>query len=132
MATAHTQPLIGHCLCGAARFEAVSIPLWQSHCHCQSCRRATASAFTSFFGIADGHWRWTGTPPATYASSPGVWRDFCSTCGTQMAFRSNRLPGEIHFYAATLTDPLRFEPTNHVHFAEALPWANITDGLPRQ
>ena len=124
-------PLTGHCLCGATRFEATATPLWQAHCHCESCRRATASAFTSYFCITDGHWRWTGSAPATYGSSPGVWRDFCGTCGTQMAFRATRYPGEIHFYAATLTDPARFEPSVHVHSDEALPWLHLSDGLPR-
>lgn len=126
-----TPPFTGHCLCGAIRFEATAAPLWQAHCHCESCRRATASAFTSFFGMAEGAWRWTGTRPATFASSPGVWRDFCPACGTQMAYRATRFPGEMHFYAATLEDPAAFQPESHVHSAEALPWLHLSDGLPR-
>lgn len=126
-----TPPFTGHCLCGAIRFEATAAPLWQAHCHCESCRRATASAFTSFIGMAEGAWRWTGALPATYASSPGVWRDFCQICGTQMAYRSTRFPGEMHFYAATLQDPAGFQPENHVHSGEAVPWVHLSDGLPR-
>lgn len=126
-----TPPITGHCLCGAIRYEATAAPLWQAHCHCESCRRATASAFTSFFGVSDDQWRWTGAAPATYASSPGVWRDFCPTCGTQMAYRSTRAPGEMHFYAATLDDPAAFRPEVHDHSDEALPWLHLSDGLPR-
>ena len=127
-----TPPYSGHCLCGATRFRCTAAPLWQVHCHCESCRRATSSAFTSFFGVADGAWAWTGAALATYASSPGVWRDFCATCGAQMAYRSDRYPGEIHFYAALLDDPVTYAPTGHVHAAEMLPWLHLSDGLPRK
>lgn len=127
-----TPPFTGHCLCGTVSFACDAAPLWQSHCHCQSCRRATASGFTSFLGVADGHWRWSGTAPVPHASSPGVRRDFCATCGTQMACRSDRFPGECHVYAATLDDPSADAPTGHVHTAEQLPWVHLADGLPRR
>lgn len=120
----------GHCLCGAITFQCSDKPLWQAHCHCESCRRATSSAFTSFFGMADGSWAWTGAQPVVFQSSPGVWRDFCGRCGAQVAYRSERYPGEIHFYAALLDDATIFEPTEHVHSDEALPWVHLADGLP--
>lgn len=127
-----TPPYGGHCLCGAIRYVCDAAPLWQAHCHCESCRRATASPFTSYFGVADGAWRWTGAPPATYASSPGVWREFCARCGTPMAYHADRYPGERHFFAATLDDPQSFAPTEHVFSAEALAWVHLADGLPRR
>ena len=125
-------PYGGHCLCGATRYICKAEPLWQAHCHCESCRRATASPFTSYFGVADGQWLWTGAHPATFSSSHGVWRDFCATCGTPMAYRSERYPGETHFFAATLDDPSTFNPTAHVHVAERLNWVHLTDGLPQR
>ena len=127
-----TPPFTGRCLCGAVSFVCEAEPLWQAHCHCTSCRRATASAFTSFFGMAEDHWHWTGSTPATYRSSPGVQREFCPTCGTQMTYRSTAFPGECHFYAATLDDPAAFTPTVHVHSAERLPWVHLSDGLPQK
>lgn len=127
-----TPPFTGRCLCGAVTFRCTELPLWQAHCHCESCRRATASPFTSFFGVRNGTWDWTGAPPATYNSSPGVQRDFCPTCGTQMAFRSTRWPDETHFYAATLHDPTTYAPTRHHHAAERLPWLHLADDLPQK
>jgi hypothetical protein len=121
----------GHCLCGAITYRCDAPPLWQMHCHCDSCRRATGAAFASFFGMSDGAWSWTGDQPATHSSSPGVTRQFCPTCGTPMGYRADRFPGEQHFYAGTLDDPAAYTPTAHVHFAEHLPWANPQDSLPR-
>ncbi len=127
-----TPPFTGRCLCGAVTFRCTGAPLWQAHCHCESCRRATASPFTSFLGVADTDWTWTGARPATYPSSPGTWRDFCPACGTQMTYRSTRFPGETHFYAATLDRPQDYAATEHVHTDEMLPWLHLSDGLPRR
>lgn len=126
------QPMTGRCFCGDVTFSATAAPLWQAHCHCDSCRRATSSPFTSFFGAANGAWTWTGKSPATFASSEGVWRDFCPRCGSQMSYRSTRYPDEIHFYAASLDDPTRFAPTVHVHTNEQLSWVHLNDGLKRR
>jgi hypothetical protein len=123
-------PISGRCLCGKVRYLADAAPLWQMHCHCESCRRATASGFTSFFGIADGHWRWESDEPALYRSSPGVERRFCPQCGTQMSYRTTQAPGEMHFYAATLDDPGQYAPTAHDLADERLPWIVLCDGLP--
>ena len=96
----------GRCLCGAVRFafDPAGV-LWRGHCHCESCRRQTSSPFTTFFGLRNSAWRWTGAAPEIYRSSPGVRRYFCPTCGTPMAFASTRYPEETHFYAARLDDP---------------------------
>jgi len=122
----------GHCRCGAVRYVCDTKPLWQGHCHCESCRRATASGFTSYFGMQDGHWRWTGVLPASDASSPGVMRSFCATCGTPMSYHSERYPHETHFFAATLDDPASYAPSAHYHSDEMLPWVHLADDLPRR
>ncbi len=122
----------GRCLCGQVRYATEAPPLWQAHCHCESCRRATSSPFTSYFGMADGAWRWTGAPPAVFVSSPGVERFFCPNCGAPVAYRSVRWPGEMHFFAASLEAPEGYRPKAHVFWAEHLPWIALADGLPRK
>lgn len=122
----------GHCLCGGVSFEYEGPENWRAHCHCESCRRQTASPFTTFMGVPDGKWRWTGVTPSVYASSPGVRRHFCPTCGAPVAYQADRFPGEIHFYAALLENPVAFEPQGHVHWSEHLPWAYGGDDLPKK
>lgn len=48
-----------------------------------------------------------------------------------MAFQAEHYPGEIHLYAASLSDPAAFEPAFHVHYEERLPWLHIDDDLPK-
>ena len=127
-----TAEITGHCLCGTCGFAYSGAPRFMAHCHCESCRRATSAPFTSFIGVTDGQWRWTGDTPTDYASSPGVTRSFCAICGSQMTYRADSYPDEIHFYAATLDDPSHFKPTIHVHSDEMLPWIHVGDDLPRK
>lgn len=120
----------GRCLCGQLRYRADGPVLWQMHCHCESCRRATSSPMTTYFDVADGGWRWTGAAPAVHASSPGVERFFCPTCGSPMAYRSDAA-AEMHFLACTLDDPRDVQPEGHDFWEERLPWLLLADDLPR-
>jgi hypothetical protein len=64
----------GRCLCGGIRFEYGSengnAELFAGHCHCESCRRQTASPFTTFVGVANGTWRWTGGRRRCFKARP--------------------------------------------------------------
>ena len=121
----------GRCLFGKVTYRYSGPENWCGHCHCESCRRNTASPMTSFLGVPDQAYRWTGETPAVYESSPGVRRLFCRHCGTPMAYDADRFPDEIHFYAATLDEPADFVPEFHVHYGERLPWLALADALPR-
>ncbi|WP_299620250.1 GFA family protein [Pelagibius sp.] len=121
----------GRCLCGAVSYEYEGPENWRGHCHCASCRRNTAAPFTTFMGVAKSAYRFTGETPAVYHSSPGVRRYFCATCGTPIAYESDRWPDETHFYAAGLETPEDFVPDFHVHWAERLPWVHLDDDLPK-
>jgi hypothetical protein len=121
----------GHCLCGAITFAYEGPENWRAHCHCESCRRQTASPVTTFMGVPNGNWRWTGREPALYVSSPGVRRLFCPICGAPVAYDSDAQPDEIHFYAALLDDHSNFAPEDHGFWNERVPWLNIVDDLPK-
>ena len=119
----------GRCLCGAVRYAYTEPVNWRGHCHCESCRRNCSAPMTTFFGVDNGQWRWTGATPALYVSSPGVQRFFCGTCGTPMAYTHKQFPDETHFYAASLDDPADFVPERHFHYEERLPWLHLNDDL---
>ncbi|MEO1198768.1 MAG: GFA family protein [Pseudomonadota bacterium] len=121
----------GRCFCGAVRYQWFRAPLWACHCHCESCRRTCSAPFTSFFGLADDAWSWTGEEPVVFTSSPGVRRSFCGRCGAPMTFAADRFAGETHFYAATMDAPETYVATAHVYMAEKLPWIHLDDGLPQ-
>lgn len=121
----------GHCLCGAVKYAAKSDPLWVAHCHCGSCRRHTGGAVASFVGFTAADFEVTEGTLGEYASSSHATRSFCARCGTPMAYRTNKLPEEIHLYLGTLRHPERYTPQVHVHCAERLPWLHIEDEAER-
>jgi hypothetical protein len=118
-----TEERHGRCLCGDCRFVLYGASNWAGHCACESCRRATASAFTSFVGHPNGAWEWTRGAPANFECSPGQDRGFCATCGTPLYYRSARYPDETHFYAALLDDTRGLEFSQVFFAEEALDWA---------
>jgi hypothetical protein len=69
-------------------------------------------------------------------SSPGVFRSFCTRCGTPMAYETDELPEEIHLYLGTLDHPEAMRPKLEVFCRERLPWLKLTvdgesfDALP--
>lgn len=121
----------GRCLCRGIEYAFSGEPLWTAHCHCESCRRATSSAFATYVGVALDQFQYLKGEPTGYQSSPGVTRYFCATCGSPLAFVGTRWPGEIHLYAGSLENPDQIEPRGHVHVAEQLHWADLHDELPR-
>lgn len=123
-------PFTGRCLCGATTYTCTASPMWQGLCHCESCRRAAAAPYAAFFGMAAGTWAWTGQPPATRESSPGVFRDRCATCGTPMSYRTAGGGGAVDLFAPTLDDPAAFSPEVHFLWHERLPWVAQDEALP--
>ena len=121
----------GRCLCGSVTYEYEGPENWRGHCHCESCRRNTSAPFTTYLGVPNQAYRFTGDAPEVYESSPGVRRLFCRRCGTPMAYDADIFPDEIHFYAASLEHPEDFVPQFHVYYDEHVPWFEIRDELPR-
>ena len=122
----------GRCLCGAVCFEVDAPVKSVVNCHCESCRRQCSAPMTTYIGIEDGRWKWTGKVPKTYHSSPGVERTFCDNCGSPISFRSQNMSGVMHFYAAAMEEPEKFEPKLHVAIEEKLHWLKISDDLPKR
>lgn len=121
----------GGCLCGAVRYNFTGDFLWTAHCHCESCRRQTASPMTTFFSIEKAKFDYVGAPPGRYVSSPGVVRSFCAKCGTPIAYEYDEKPGEIHLYAVGLDDSSDIAPERHDFWNERVKWLSIRDDLPK-
>ena len=78
----------GRCLCGAVRYHLQGDALWVAHCHCQSCRRHTGTAMTTFVGVLKPQFRIVAGAARTFQSSTGVWRRFCPNCGTPLTYEA--------------------------------------------
>ena len=131
MKMSDTDKIKGRCLCGEIGFEYRGKVNWVLNCHCETCRRATSSPMTTWISVPNENFTILRGEPARFSSSPGVSRMFCATCGAQMSYENEKMPGEIHLYAASLVDPNAVEPTCHVFEGEKLAWFEVHDALPR-
>jgi hypothetical protein len=116
----------GGCLCGRVRFTVAGRPKWTAWCHCASCRRHTGAPVSAFAGYERDQVRFQAEP-SKYASSPGVLRGFCPTCGSTMTYEGERWPTEVHFHVGVLDEPQAFAPQGEAFPDERLPWLHIAD-----
>jgi|SRR5579859_4276644 len=121
----------GHCLCRAVEYSFDGAPNWTLHCHCEICRRASSAPITTWLSVPRATFRLVRGQPSTYASSPGVRRGFCGTCGSPMFYESDTMPDEVHLLACTLADPDAVRPVGHVFTVDQLAWFDSADDLPR-
>ena len=68
---------------------------------------------------------------AKHASSEGVERGFCPTCGTPLTFEADYLPGLVDVTVGSLTDPGRLAPRMHIWESRRLGWLQLADHWPR-
>jgi hypothetical protein len=123
--------LQGGCMCGAVRYEADGEPFHATLCHCVDCRRASGAPALAWFSVRHDALRWTRGTPARHASSPGVQRQFCGRCGTQLTWHSDQAPHEIDVTTCSLDDPDTVPPADHTFHTQRVRWLHLADGLPR-
>lgn len=112
----------GGCLCGRVRFRVVGPAKWTAYCHCRSCRKQTGAPVSAYAGFEREQAAFTAGEMAIYASSEGVRRGFCPTCGSPLTYEGSRWPTEIHFHISAFDRPEDFPPTDQAFAEERLAW----------
>lgn len=125
------EPIEGGCQCGGVRYRITGDPVMTALCHCTRCRRANAAPAVAWAMYADSQVAFVTSPPTVYVSSPGCARGFCPTCGTQISFTADYIPGLIDITIGSLDDPGAVAPSFHYWESKRLPWLQLADGLPR-
>ena len=127
-----TAPILeGGCLCGAVRYRIEAEPQLSEYCHCSMCRKAAGAPVVAWADFPAEAVRFTAGKPAEYASSDKARRGFCAACGSALYFRWLETPDRITLTIATLDDPERVAPTQHIFHADRLSWLELADTLPR-
>jgi hypothetical protein len=86
---------------------------------------------TTWISVPRSAFAFTSGSPRYFASSPSVRRGFCESCGSPLTYENERMPDEVHLYAASLSGPVEVTPSRHVFVSEQLPWLEVLDELPR-
>ncbi|MFC6336280.1 aldehyde-activating protein [Pseudomonas sp. CCM 7891] len=115
--------LHGSCFCKTVHYQADSLDMPISHCHCHSCRKVHAAAFVTTAGVMREHFRWSQGVEflSSFESSPGKLRHFCSRCGSHLMAEREHQPHVI-VRVATLDDDPGTQPTCHIWTSHDVPW----------
>jgi hypothetical protein len=123
-----SEPVGGHCKCGAVRYRLNGPPTYAGICHCDDCRRATGGAYVPWIGVHPDNLEVTEGQLAEYESSPGIFRGFCARCGSSLTFRGEGW-NDIAITVASLEDPDAVTPESNVYLRERLHWVRINEDM---
>jgi hypothetical protein len=121
----------GGCLCGSTRFRACGPATNVCYCHCRSCRLGSGAPLVAWVTFPVDRFEIVGGTLSEYASSQGVVRGFCATCGTSLTYAHDGRPAEIDVALATLDDPATLQPGFHVWVSHKPSWFRLDDDLPQ-
>ena len=80
----------GSCLCGAISYKISGEIKSVSNCYCTMCQKQHGAAFVTYGNILKDDIQITGLDNlATYESSQGVTRKFCSKCGSSLIWEGS-------------------------------------------
>ena len=124
-----TKNIDGACFCGTVHISVRGVPVAMGYCHCDSCRKWSASPVNAFTLWKPDQVRITrgADQVETFNKTPRSFRKWCKNCGGHIMNEHPQL-GLLDVYAATIPD-LAFVPGVHVNYQETV--LRIRDGLPK-
>ena len=121
----------GGCACGRLRFRSLAAPVDSGYCHCRICQRTSGAPLLAYVSFPVAAFAYTAGTPSRYASSASGSREFCSACGTQIAFRRSADAVTVDVNVGAMDEPAAYPPARHIWCESAIPWLRFADSLPR-
>ncbi|WP_102392088.1 GFA family protein [Enterovibrio norvegicus] len=120
----------GSCLCGQVKYHITGDIGEIVHCHCRTCQKAHAAAFSSVASVKDTDFEVVSGTLKSYESSLGKSRYFCKNCGSQI-YAKREHTQHIILRLGTLDTVPTSEQRNHIWVSHQAPWYTFSDDLPK-
>ena len=122
----------GSCLCGEVRYELDCELPAIVNCHCQFCRRAHGSAFTTVTWVLASAFRFSaGEKEVASFSRSGGCRHFCRICATRLFSRADSQADHLSLIVASLDQEPPAGPVAHLNLESKAGWYEILDDCPQ-
>jgi hypothetical protein len=120
------------CLCGAVSIQIEGSLRNARYCHCVNCRKFSGTAYAAW-GLAQTSQLTISPsePNVTKFNSGGGLRVFCAACGSPLWYEPTGLPQFRGIPLGAIDDGELAKPEMHVWTKSQVPWASISDALPR-
>jgi hypothetical protein len=119
----------GSCQCGAVTYSVMGRSLFTLVCHCDLCKRQSASAFGMATWLADAEIeRLTGETDDWVRSTPQgrqISGRFCRRCGSRIFHRHLQNPSILSIKTGNIVPPNAKTPDVHIWTSKAFPWVSI-------
>ena len=123
--------LAGGCLCQTVRYAIDATLIDAGFCHCTLCQKSSGAPTVAWLTIPFSGFHYTQGNAAIYGSSQQAQREYCASCGTQIAFRKKEKPDTIDVTLCSLDDNTAIKPEYHIWVQSKVDWLTINDGLPQ-
>ena len=122
----------GTCLCGAFKYTVTGSFGDVRYCHCSKCRRGNGTAFSANARVQTSQWTLEGPKDKVteFEHKPGMFKAFCSRCGSSLYARSSQDPDDIRVRLGGFKENLDVNITGHVWTSSKATWYTIEDSIP--
>jgi len=122
----------GTCLCEIFKYTVTGSFGDVRYCHCKKCRRGNGTAFSSNASVQKTQWTLEGPRDKVteFEHKPGMFKAFCSTCGSPLYARSSQDPNDIRIRLGGFEGKLGVNITGHVWTSSKATWYTIEDSIP--
>lgn len=129
------KKFLGRCSCGQVKYSIRKEPIFTHACHCQLCRRSTASAFvinsfieTANFAIESGE---VIESPGSAGSGQDHKIHRCPNCYDQIISIYGNSSSLVLLKTSTLDDPSNFPPQAHIFVKRKAEWLELGGEIPQ-
>jgi len=125
----------GGCVCGSIRYVCQGEPTRVTLCHCTWCQRRTGTAFGTEVVFRAEQVLLSGAEASRYrhvSDLSGRWLElyFCGSCGTNLGFSLEAVPGIRTVPAGSFDDASWIDPRRvafrHVFTRTRRPWSDLS------
>ncbi|WP_085793837.1 GFA family protein [Falsiruegeria litorea] len=120
-----SKGISGGCKCGAVRYRGELSDISSFRCYCRDCQQLTGTGHSEMFPLVAETFQLEG-PSREYQMAGGsgqpTWSSFCSTCGSPLTRRSERMEHCLYVHASSLDEPEKHKPSRILYADAAQPW----------